>query len=89
MRMKPVLLSAISFLILACLCNPLSLLPSDTEPNPDTDANPPAASAIENDHFTIVQLLPANGDLESLLQQHAQTAIAQGRNPFVEWDAEW
>ena len=89
MRTKPVLLAAISFLALACICNPLSLLPSDSESAPETDTDPPAASIIENDSFTIVQLLPANGELESLLQEHAQLAIAQGRNPFVEWDAEW
>jgi hypothetical protein len=88
-HIKPAFLTSISFLILACLCNPLSLLPSETEPVPDTDADPPKVSIIENDSFTIVQLLPANGDLEALLQEHAQLAIAQGRKPFVEWDAEW
>jgi len=90
--MKPVLLAAISSLALACLCNPLSFIPKDSEPEPlpsDGGATSELASVIENEHFTLIQLHPVGSRLGSLLPLYAEAAIAQGRKPFVEWDAEW
>ena len=89
MRMKPALLAATSFLLMACLCNPLSHLPSSPEPSPGLGASFTPASVIENDSFTIVRLLPIQGELKELLEEHAQSAIAQGRQPVIMFDAEW
>jgi len=90
--MKPVLLAAGSSLALACLCDPRSLIPKDSEPEPlpsDGGATSELASVIENEHFTLIQLHPVGSRLGSLLPLYAEAAIAQGRKPFVEWDAEW
>ncbi len=92
MQIKPVILSTISLLILACLCNPLSQITSNPEPatpSSNEGATSDLASVINNEHFTIVQLHPVGSTLESLLPIFAEAAIAQGRKPFVEWDAEW
>jgi hypothetical protein len=92
MRMKPVILTAISLLALACLCTPLSQIATDSEPAPTSSgsgATSDLASVISNEHFTLVQLHPVGGELDSLLPLYAEAALAQGRKPFVEWDAEW
>ena len=84
MRMKPALLASISLLALACICNPLSQIATDTgtAPSSDDGANSDLVSVIENEHFTIIQLHAVGISLESLLPLYAEAAIAQGRKPF-------
>ena len=65
-------------LVGVCLvaCNVLSPQPSDPE-----DLAPIG--------FTIVRLHPDDGDLQAMLSNEAQKAIALGQMPVVEFDASW
>jgi thiol-disulfide isomerase/thioredoxin len=59
-------------------------------------ANPPekvsetaADESPDPTSFTLVVLHPSQGKLPSLLKTHAEQATQLGRNPFVEFSAEW
>lgn len=39
--------------------------------------------------FTLVVPHPSQGDLQTVLAQHAEQAYAMGRYPFIEFSAEW
>jgi len=71
---KKIMLLLIGVSLVAC--NVLSQQPSDPE-----DLAPVG--------FTIVRLHPDDGNLQVLLSNEAQKAIALGRIPVVEFDATW
>jgi len=56
---------------------------------PEKTASPKQTERTEFDGFTVVRLLPGNGDLQAMLADEAQKATAQGLLPVVEFDATW
>jgi len=74
------------FILMACTCS----LPSVLPPQPTSTAGAPTSDAgIRSTGFVVVRLVPNGGDLSTQLSAEVQKAAAQGRKPFVEWDAEW
>lgn len=69
-------------------CNflfPASPISTVTEPaSPSVDSQD-----VQPTGFTIVRLHPQDGDLPTMLLEHAQKATALGQMPVVEFDATW
>ena len=50
---------------------------------------PADVETVTSTEFTIVRLRPEDGDLQTMLAQEAQKAIALGQMPVAEFDATW
>lgn len=74
------------FILMACTCSVPSILP--TQPAPEA-GGPASDGGSASTGFVTVRLSPNQGDMMTQLRAEAQKAAAQGRKPFVEWDAEW
>ena len=76
---------------------PTVVPPTDSvTPSPESAAQPPASPIPPSDvpptpstGITIIHLHPKDGDLQAMLAQEAQKAIALGQIPVVEFDATW
>jgi thiol-disulfide isomerase/thioredoxin len=61
-------------------------------PPASTPTSIPQSNTSENfasSDFTIVRLRPADGDLQTILAEEAQKAVALDQMPVVEFDATW
>lgn len=65
-----------------------SLVEGATTPNA-THVAAPTSESPAAESFTLVDLHPAQGDLETQLASHAARAREMDRNPFVEFTADW
>jgi thiol-disulfide isomerase/thioredoxin len=71
---------------------PAVVPPTDpVTPSPESAAQPTASPIppTPSTGITIVHLHPKDGDLQAMLAQEAQKAIALGQIPVVEFDATW
>jgi len=91
MNKKLTLVLATVFLL---ACNALS--PQTSKPIPQPAVPPTESGRQPNDaqegapaSFTTVRLHPQDGDLQTMLAQEAQKAIALGQMPIAEFDATW
>ena len=92
MNKKIALVFAAAFLL---ACN--ALIPATSPSTPEIVVPQPTESVLQPDDtqevastgITIVRLHPGDGDLQTLLAQEAQKAVALGLMPVVEFDATW
>jgi thiol-disulfide isomerase/thioredoxin len=81
MMNKKIALILIGMSLLAC--NFLFPQTQRATPGPDDFQDPQPTG------FTIVRLHPKDGDLQTMLAEEAQKAVALGQLPVVEFDATW
>lgn len=90
---KKIMLVLVVIFLLACN----ALLPPTLTSAPERIVPPPTESALQPNEaqevtstsFTVVRLHVGDGDLQTMLTQEAQKAIALGQMPVVEFDATW
>jgi len=90
---KKIILLLVGISLLACNFlfpqtqppTPEAIVASSTEPA----LQPSNQEALAPIGFTIVRLHPKDGDLQAILADEAEKAIALGQMPVVEFDATW
>jgi thiol-disulfide isomerase/thioredoxin len=80
---KKIMLMFVGMSLLAC-----NFLFPGTPPT-ETASQPSDSQNLVSDSFTIVRLHPADGDLQTMLANEAQKAVALEQMPVVEFDATW
>jgi len=90
---KKLILSLVGISLLACNFlfpqTPASTPEPILAPPTESELQPGAAQEAIPTGFTVVRLHPGDGELQALLAQEAQKAIALGQMPVVEFDATW